>query len=371
MIPDSTQIRNFLKELWKEFKRNAFDVSIRRLKSPLCQFIDLIRLRVGPGKISPEDYYRYNLYDNTKFNEDEKYKFMSKWHLPDYPGKTEWRVFSKDKFLFYETLKGLGAPVPKNYAFFHDFRGGGDLKVLRSQSDLMQFFINEATYPLIVKPTDGIYSKDFQSIQSYQPQETQLILTDGTHVSLDAFIQEIDSFRHRGMLFQELLVPHPIIEKLCGPKICTFRVITGVYSGGVILLKALWKIVVGGNVADNYWRGNMIAPVDPTSGEIGLCVMGMGKELTFHETHPDSGEQLTGMVLPDWDIALKKCLSLSSCLSGIPVQAWDIALTNRGPVFLEVNNNGSLFLPQLAYQKGFRDDNYEFFLQKFSQGLKN
>lgn len=361
------EIRFFLINLWKEFHENAFDISIKGLKSPLFQIIEMIQLRVGPGKIVPADYYMFQLYDDAKFDKSEKKKFMSQWALPDSFRKIAWHAIGNDKFIFYTLMYGFGASLPINYAFFHDYRNGGDLKVLRNQSDLREYLLYEATYPLIVKPNDGIFSKGFQVIHSCQPEKKQLSVSGGSLIDIDSFVQEIDLFRQRGMLFQEMLLPHPYIEKLCGRKIGTFRVITGVYPGGVSLLSTLWKIPVGSNMADNFWRGNMVAPVDPESGEIGRCVKGMGKDLTTHETHPDTGEQLTGKILPDWEIALEKCLYFSSCLSGIPLQAWDIAMTNRGPVFLEVNINGSLFLPQLAWQKGFRSNKLNFLIEKTSR----
>ena len=44
--------------------------------------------------------------------------------------------------------------------------------------------------------------------------------------------------------------------------------------------------------------------------------------------------------------------------AGIRTQSWDVALTDRGPVFLEVNFGGDLNLPQLANGKGVLDDTY-------------
>jgi hypothetical protein len=44
--------------------------------------------------------------------------------------------------------------------------------------------------------------------------------------------------------------------------------------------------------------------------------------------------------------------------AGVRTQSWDIALTEAGPVFLEVNFGGDLNLAQLASAKGALDERY-------------
>lgn len=368
MSPNLKQLKLYFKELERAFRKNAFDSEVRCLKAPLLQLIEMIQLRIGPGKIIPEDYYRYKLYDDTQFNTREKKKFMSQEAIPSSICKTTWNILANDKFIFYSLLKGFGARLPNNFALYHRCRGGGGLTILRNAKDLKRYLLSDVVYPFVIKPVDGIYSQDVRVIQSLLPDEHLLILGDGTRVDIDVFIQGIDSFGHRGMLFQELLVPHPRIEKVCGPRVCTVRMIATVSPRGPELLYGLWKVAVGRNMADNYWRGNLIAQVDQNSGEVGRCVRGMGKDLSFHETHPDTGERLAGLMLPDWNDAKQECLHLASCFAGLPIQAWDVALTNKGPIFLEVNIVGSLFLPQLAHQMGFLDDRFENLLQSLSAG---
>jgi hypothetical protein len=45
-------------------------------------------------------------------------------------------------------------------------------------------------------------------------------------------------------------------------------------------------------------------------------------------------------------------LRAARAFSGLSMQAWDIAVTPQGPMPLEVNDIGSLFLPQMADQRG-------------------
>jgi hypothetical protein len=49
----------------------------------------------------------------------------------------------------------------------------------------------------------------------------------------------------------------------------------------------------------------------------------------------------------------------------LPMQAWDIALTSRGPVLLEVNVNGGMRLPQLCAEAGLLRGEFAAFLSRF------
>jgi len=46
------------------------------------------------------------------------------------------------------------------------------------------------------------------------------------------------------------------------------------------------------------------------------------------------------------------------CGAGIRTQSWDVALSDQGPGFLEVNFGGDLNLAQLANGKGVLDEGY-------------
>ena len=48
----------------------------------------------------------------------------------------------------------------------------------------------------------------------------------------------------------------------------------------------------------------------------------------------------------------------------IRTQSWDVALTDKGPVLLEVNFGGDLNLAQLAHGTGVLDDAYANHLRR-------
>src|SRR3546814_17168936 len=59
-----------------------------------------------------------------------------------------------------------------------------------------------------------------------------------------------------------------------------------------------------------------------------------------------------GFQVPYYREAVDLALHASTAFADIRLQAWDIAITDSGPVPLEVNVVGSLFIPQLLKQQG-------------------
>jgi hypothetical protein len=81
------------------------------------------------------------------------------------------------------------------------------------------------------------------------------------------------------------------------------------------------------------------------------------------ETYPESGQQLRGMQLPFWREVLELNAKAVLFFPRIRYNSLDIALTDRGPVIVEMNTGGSFELPQLASGQGLLTDEVESFFR--------
>jgi hypothetical protein len=85
----------------------------------------------------------------------------------------------------------------------------------------------------------------------------------------EGFLRELEPYRKQGYLLQEMLRPHPEIAALCGARLSTVRLIVLLEHGEPAVFHALWKIPVGANPADNFWRpGNLLAGLDAADGRV-------------------------------------------------------------------------------------------------------
>jgi hypothetical protein len=73
---------------------------------------------------------------------------------------------------------------------------------------------------------------------------------------------------------------------------------------------------------------------------------------------------LVGWQIPDFERAADLCLEAARLLPGVKTQSWDVALTDEGPVILEVNWGGDLNLHQLSWGRGVLDEQYQSHLSR-------
>jgi hypothetical protein len=108
----------------------------------------------------------------------------------------------------------------------------------------------------------------------------------------------------------------------------------------------------------------MLGAIDLSSGRIGRVVRGTGSQMTCDKVHPDTGLPVIGFSVPDWSKLCGLAREAAAVFPGIRTQSWDIAVTDQGPVFLEVNFGGDLNLAQLAVGRGVLDDDYRAHLRQ-------
>jgi hypothetical protein len=137
-----------------------------------------------------------------------------------------------------------------------------------------------------------------------------------------------------------------------------------VTDDGIKIPFALLKLPTRENIADSFWRpGNLACNLDPETGKIldARTKDFFGTE--SHTSHPQSDEPLVGEVLPEWDRLLELVHTCSPIFAPIAYQSMDIALTDKGPLLIEINTGGGFDLLQLASGRGFLTDEVCDFLR--------
>ena len=366
-----------------ERPRQAFSVTAAAMavarangRSPFGQAADLLRLRRGPGRLDSDEYYAFRLWDRTRFSAAEAATFAGRARQKEdaaLVNDPSWYALGQDKLAAGAVLAGLGLPVPPILAILHENRGGPGLPALRDRESLTRHLREEIAYPFFGKPIGGSYSVGVLGVEAYEPDGDRLRLTNGRHLALSTYVDRLfqayearSRYHLDGFLFQALLRPHPALAAICGsPTLSTIRVVLLVDEGQAGLHRALWKIPAGDNQADNFWRsGNLLAPIDVTTGQVGQALRGIGLEQESFTHHPDTGRAIAGTVLPDWAELAYLAREATAAFPGMQMQGWDIALTDRGPRLIEVNGVGDYNLPQIAYGRGLLEREFLEFLDR-------
>jgi len=357
------RISTWLKEL--KNNRNEMRYAKREMKKGyLYQLLDMFQLRFGRSKLGVAEYYYFRLFDDNMLSPDKKREFVG-WRRESEIDKQmnlgDWRAIANDKLLFYSLMKGLHLPYPKVNAVYlsQRYRYLREGVLLNSIEDIKDYLKDKSHYPMFMKPIQATFGRGAISALEYSQCNDSIIIGNGRTKSIDGILQSIDSNTTEGYIFSELLRPHPELERLCGPRLSSVRVIVLLEEGLPRLFRAVWKIPTGKNVIDNFMHGrtgNLVASVDICNGRIERVVTGTGSSLSVRATHPDTNKELIGVSLPYWSKIKRVCMDGASAFSGLRMQHWDIALCPNGPVALEVNVEGSLDLHQIAAQQGIYDE---------------
>ena len=320
---------------------------------------ELCSLMFGPGKLQAEEYFLYQLYDDNRYTPDVKRTFVG---IDGPTVHSPWPEIVNDKPTLTALLKGLELPVPEIQAVVHPTRNFGSARLLRNREHIKHFFRHQAKYPLFGKPFDSACSLGTANIAGYNPTDDCLILAGKQTIRLNDYIDQIETLGFQYQ-FQTLLKPHPSMVPITGDRVSTVRMFVLSDREGCELLRASWKIPVG-NGADNFWRaGNVLAGIDVQSGRIVKALRRTKDGTEPITTHPATGANFEGMKFPEWDAMREIVLRAAVNLPGCHFQGWDVALTDRGPVLVELEGDGGdPIMEQLCFESGLLQGRYKRFI---------
>jgi hypothetical protein len=279
-----------------------------------------------------------------------------------------WRALANDKLVCLAQLRAFGLPVSRTVAIHPGHRIFPDARRLDSLEDVAGFLRGDAPYPLFCKPIEGTLGRGAVALIGYHRMSDELLVKDGTRLPVSVFLRQAIAMNPGGTVFQELVAPHPALRAICGDRLPSVRALVLNGPQGPVLHRAVFRIPTGTNMVDNFRHGllgNLLASVDPSDGTIRRVIVGTGLALQERDHHPDTGHSLVRLPIPDWSALVDVCRSAASVMSGMRIQGWDIALSDRGPLLLEVNFLGDLDLYQVADGRGVADRSWRDFVRPF------
>lgn len=332
-------------------------------KSIVALVKEMMELSRGAGRLSPRDYFRFQLYDDERHTPESRKRFLSSslhWPITDKCSPIEWRATTEDKWLSYRILAGFGLPVPQTQAVVDKtYRTFADDPKISTTAEMEAFLRDTARFPIFAKPNGEMGSFGAFIVTGFE--DGKATFSDGRVYSCTELVDDVIGISP--YLFQNTIENHEQIRKFASST-ATVRTVNLVAPDRVMTPFALLKIPVGDNIADNYWRtGNLVADIDLETGELRRVVRGVGIELEELEDHPDTGDRLLGMTLPYWRELLDLNTAAARLFAPIRYQSLDICLTDSGPMIVEINSGGDTNLPQLAGARGMLTDEVKAFFE--------
>lgn len=227
------------------------------------------------------------------------------------------------------------------------------------QKETLQNLILNNGGSVFIKPNDGALGKGCAIIQL--KQEKLFINGQNTCIAaLHDFITEPMLIEEHVQSINELASFHP-------SSLNTLRLITMRKPEGEIYLdRAVIRMGVGGSKVDNWSAGGVCVKVNHDGT---LDKYGHFKDISLPPctAHPDTNITFEGFTIPQFDKAVQLVLKAHAKVKRINGMGWDIAITPRGPVVIEMNPFFMLFQTPCG---PLRKLIYERYLEQARKSLK-
>ena len=364
-------------EEYREWSRSARE---QTGKSVTTQLQEIRLLKDAGGQCGFSDYYWFKLYDDN-YQQGRGAKDFIGWRLgshlslalnPRHAVLPAW-----DKCVFMLIASAAKLPVAPVRACYHPAkRISESLGIhLKNKAAVAAYLRNSAIYPLFGKPSFSQQGYGSACLSSYDPSSDCLSLLDGKTILVENFLKRLDeTVDHRyhkpecGFLFQESFAPAAQIRSLTDwSAICSVRVICLNGTEGVKPIRAVWKIAVPPNHVDNFSLGkygNLLANVNLETGEVSRTIGGLWPNTQIFSDHPFSRQSLADFKIPFWKEILDACHRAGAVFPLMRIHHWDFAITDRGPIILELNDLGGTEIAQV-HGRGLLTEETRDFLKRY------
>jgi hypothetical protein len=319
--------------------RNGAAIRKRARKGLSMQVAEQLRLYFSAGIIAPW-YYIYSLHDAGP---ERARSFLQR-------AETKWGVYS--------LLRPASASPLGNKKAFADRCKVHGVRCIPYAMWLDGSALPNDSLPdsdLFVKPARGRGGKGAERWDRVAPG--QFRGPRGDVVSADDLLLRLHwRAKHRPLLVQERLDPHPAIADLTSGALPTVRALTCLDpQGEPEVVATVFRMSVGTNrTVDNIHAGGIACAVSLDLGILGPASdLGSDARLGWLAVHPDSGARIEGRRLPCWDEIKGLAVAAHRAFADRVVVGWDIAILEDGPTIVEGNGGPDMDLMQRFMRTGF------------------
>jgi hypothetical protein len=332
-------------------------------RSPFELVREYYRMHRGPGRLTLPEYVQYGVYDLARLTPEDQARFITNtlhWPITRACCDMTWQATTEDKWLCSHILAQAGIRVPETLAVIdRSGRHYPQTRKLSTTVELRDFLSAPGSLPLFGKENRGICS--FGAFLVEQADRGGVVLKGQGRLDYETCFDKL--IGATPYLLQRLERNHSFFERYT-ENLATVRVCILLTEEGVKIPFAVLKLPTRSNVADSFWRpGNLACKVDVASGRLLTARTKDPLGTTDYQTHPESGQPLVGETLPLWPQVVALAEACAPIFHPVRYQSMDIAITETGPVLIEINTGGGFDLPQLATGEGFLTDEVRDFFR--------
>lgn len=305
--------------------------------------------------ITTDEYYEFEF---EKRDESFRKSFLGlneqRFYL-DYLNPVRYYSLARNKYMAHRMLENTGVRKSELYCYY--MPEARYIKSSVNASDLagvLHILKEKKVQSCVIKTTESSHGDNVwvMKAMTYQENDASLTRFDGKIIRLSEFLGK------EPLIFESVVKQTKQFSDFNDSSVNTVRFMSTLWPDGSVKIVATFiKIGRIGKCVDNAGNGgNVDVCVDTETGRLENAFQYDGKrKLKEIEKHPDSGIQLSGVLIENWQTIKEEVKKFQQAFPYCKAAGWDIAITDDGPVVIEVNDfwdrTGQLFI-----QRGWRNE---------------
>ena len=333
----------------------------KKRKSKYKRFYEIIKLRVFEGYAFAKNYNKYG-FDIENFNNYKDYIDGTFLHTNGYNKKKGLRRYNHvtaNKFLLYCYLSNINPKItPKVYNVLKNGKSTTFMNQNKTVEDIVQNMKNGEK--LCFKLECGHAGIGFFLLEK---RDDKVIINNGKY-DLETFYSLV---KKKTYLVQEFVYQHKDIDKFNPSTLNTIRLVTFLAKGKYRYLGAMFRCGTSNKECiDNASNGGIFVGIndDGTLKDTGYFLKAKSSKI-----HPTSKIKFEGYQLPMYKEVIDLALKYHAYFPGLKSLGWDIAITENGPIIIEINVGWQTSSIQMCHG-GFRKKIEEIYGQKYKEIVK-
>lgn len=317
-------------------------------------WLDILRQRNKKG-LSFREYYNMEFEKQADSFRKSYLGFSEERHYLDILNPIKFYVLSYNKYLTHKVLENTGIKTSLLYCYYQpDGKYCNSNEIASDCKDVYRILKEKSVKECVVKHPEGSHGANVFVVKEiiYKEDDAVLVRFDGEQLLLSSVLNGTP------LIFESLVHQTRQFSGFNASSVNTVRFMTTLYPDGSAKVIATWfKVGRDGKCVDNAGDGgNVSAAVDVDTGRIYNVMRFDGwRNAKAVDCHPDNGIQLNDVIIESWDRIKTEVIKYQQAFPYCRAAGWDVAITDDGPVVLEVNDRWDT-TGQYFIKKGWREE---------------
>jgi len=333
-----TIIKRLLRPITEKRKLLQWAATFEPIKAKRKQIVADYKSLYSSKGLTTDEYYQFEFEKRDQEFRDSFLGLDEQRYYLDYLNPIKYYTLARNKYIAHKMLEDTGVRKSELYCYYQpEARYMLENECASNLTGILHILKAKGVQSCVIKTTESSHGDNVWVIKNieYKDNDAVMVRFDGKELLLSSVLGE------EALIFESVVHQTKQFASFNESSVNTVRFMTTLYpDGSAKIIATFIKIGRAGKCVDNAGGGgNVDVCVDTETGEIKYAIQYDGwRKIKEIDTHPDSGNQLNGVVIDNWQSIKEEVKKFQQSFPYCKAAGWDIAITDDGPVVIEVND---------------------------------